>query len=520
MPDDLAKLQNSPKEIDRWKKAQQQLLAGQFRAGLQSYRPLAARHPRVAQLWFELGIGAAGDLEFGEADQAFRRAAELARDDASLLILIGQQYHRMRRLEQARASFEQAVAADPGSIQARISLAEWFERDRRLDEAWQAVEACLARHPRDAQAHYWRALLLHRQRKTTEAAAALRDLIQGNPPDPNVKSSARHLLAVVLDELGDYPGALQWLTEAKMLLRQSANVARLEQDYDRADARRRELLATLTPDSIRRWRSESAESESARSLAMLGGHPRSGTTLLEQILGAHPEVRAFDESEAFVQEIWNQLAPMQAAVPLTAGALNALPPQRRAELRRRYFTSLLREVEGPFAARVLLDKNPSPTASLHLWLRVFPELKIIIALRDPRDVVISCFFQNLAITATNANFLSLDRAARHYADLMDVWLRMRELGGFDWMETRYEDIVGNLETEGRRVTEFLGLKWHSDQAAFHETARRTFVFAPTYNEVTQPVHRRAVGRWEHYTAALAPVLDRLAPYCKAFGYGG
>ena len=61
---------------------------------------------------------------------------------------------------------------------------------------------------------------------------------------------------------------------------------------------------------------------------------------------------------------------------------------------------------------------------------MFPDLKVIIALRDPRDVIISCFFQNLRLNATNANFLSLERTARHYADLMDVWLRMRELGGF------------------------------------------------------------------------------------------
>jgi hypothetical protein len=212
------------------------------------------------------------------------------------------------------------------------------------------------------------------------------------------------------------------------------------------------------------------------------------------------------------------LAPMQSAQALTIPALDSLSSARRAELSRRYFKSLLREAAGEPAAQVLLDKNPSPTASLHLWLRVFPDLKVIIALRDPRDVVLSCLFQNLAVTATNANFLTLERAARHYADLMDVWLRMRELGGFDWIESRYEDVVGDLQAEGCRVTKFLGLSWHPDQARFHENARRKFIFAPTYNEVTRPVHRRAVGRWEHYAEALAPIQERVAPYCRTFGY--
>jgi hypothetical protein len=253
-------------------------------------------------------------------------------------------------------------------------------------------------------------------------------------------------------------------------------------------------------------------------LALLGGHPRSGTTLIEEILGAHPAVRAFDESEAFVGEIGDKLAPPPPAPHLTAGALDSLPVIRRNELRRRYLKSLFREVEGEPAATVLLDKNPAPTAFLHLWLRVFPESKVVIALRDPRDVVISCFFQNLALTPLNANFLSLERAVKHYADLMDTWLRLRELGGFAWLETRYEDVVGNLESEGRRVTEFLGLSWHSDQTASHESARRKLVYSPTYSEVAKPVHDRAVGRWHNYAAALEPLLPRLAAYAKAFGY--
>ena len=436
-----------------------------------------------------------------------------------MLILLGQQYHRLRRLDRAREFFERAVTADPNSVPARLSLAEWFERERRLDEARQCVEECLKRHPKDAQARYFQSLLLHRQKRYAEAESALRDLLRENPKDPNVGISSRHLLGVVLDELGQYAAAIRMLGEAKALVRQCTNTAALERDYDRADGRRRDLLAALKAEDIRRWSEEPRpEGGGSRRLALLGGHPRSGTTLLEQILGAHPGVCAFDESEAFVQEIWNRLAPMQSPTALNARQLNSLPLPRRQELAGRYFKSLLRETNGDGNAQVLLDKNPSPTASLHLWLRIFPDLKVIIALRDPRDVIISCFFQNLAVTATNVNFLGLERAARHYSDLMDVWLRLRELGGFEWIESRYEDVVANLENEGRRVTEFLGLSWHPAQAAFHESARRKFVFAPTYHEVTSPVHQRAVGRWEHYAEALAPVQERLAPYCRAFGY--
>ncbi len=514
----LEKLHRSPQDVARWQKAQQQLIGGRPGPALAGYRDLVKRWPSVAQLWFELGVAAGGDLDFALADQAFRHAMELAPNETSLHILMGQHYHRFRRMDQASACFERAVAADPASAQARNSLATWLERERRLGDAWDCVEACLARHPQDGQARYFRAFLLHRQGRNAEAETAVRDLLKTGLLDPQVKFSSLHLLGVVLDELGQYAEAIRWLGEAKLELRRLTDTAKLERDYDHADRDRRALLASLTPDAIRRWRQEAPGEPRARGLAFLGGHPRSGTTLLEQVLGAHPEIRAFDESEAFVLEVLTPMVPAPASKGLTLETLDSLGAGWRTNLRRRYFKSLLREADGEPNARVLLDKNPSPTTSLPLWLRVFPELKVLIALRDPRDVIVSCYFQNLALTTINVNFLSLERTVKHYADLMDVWLRMRELGGFDWIETRYEDLVENLEAEGRRVTEFLDLAWHPEQANFHASTRQKIVFAPNYESVGQPVHKRAVGRWEHYADALAPLQDRLAPYCRAFGY--
>jgi tetratricopeptide (TPR) repeat protein len=518
MSKDLDALQNSPAHLARWQKAQQDLLQGRPDRALAAYRELLVKFPDMAQLWFELGFAAGKQLDFVQADQACQCAVELASGNVSLLVLLGQQYHWLRRLDRARACFEQAVAADPASIHAQLSLADWYERERRLDDAWECVEACVARQPQDAQVLCVKALLLHRRGQNTEAEILLRDLIQRGSHDLNVKYTSRQQLAVVLDQLGQHAEALKWLGEAKTVLRQSADVAKMEQNYDRAICRRRELLASLTPETIQRWRREGSAMATPHRLAFLGGHPRSGTTLLEQILGAHPGIAAFDEPMAFVEEISEKLAPLNAACGLTLKKLDAFSVPHRADFQRRYFKSLLRDGAGVSAAEVLLDKNPSPTASLHLWLRMFPELKVIIALRNPRDVVISCYFQNLRLNATNANFLSLERTVRHYADLMDVWLRLRELGGFDWIESRYEDVVVNLESEGRRVTEFLGLAWHPQQARFYETTRKKFVFSPTYNDVTKPVHNRAVGRWKFYEDALSPIQEKLAPYCRAFGY--
>jgi tetratricopeptide (TPR) repeat protein len=517
--DDLAKLRRSPHAEAYWQNAQRYLLNGRHAHALASYRNLVQQFPGVAQLWAELGLAAAGALDFALADQASLRAAELASADAVLLVAIGQQYHRLRRLEQACACFQRAVEADPASVHARLSLAAWFERDGRLDEAWECVQSCLAQHPKDGRVLYFRAFLLHRKGLDGEAETALHDLLKTSSLDPNVEYSAKHLLGVVLDALGQYGEAIRWLDKAKKLLRQRPDTAALEKAYDQMDRARRKLLAELTPETLRRWREEAIASPCPHSLAFLGGPPRSGTTLIEQILGAHPEILVFDQPEAFVQELLNTLHPPPPARGLTLKSLNALPASGRTQLIGRYFKNLLRDLEQGPHGRLLLDKNPSLTASLHIWLRLFPQLKVIITLRDPRDIVISCYFQNLPLTAANVNLLNLERTARFYSDCMDVWLRMRELGGFDWLETRYEDGVANLEGVGRRVTEFLGLPWHEAQASYCDTARHKFVHAPGDNEVTQPVYDRAVGRWKHYAEALAPLQAGLAEYCRTFGYG-
>jgi tetratricopeptide (TPR) repeat protein len=514
----LAQLERTPRDVARWQKAQQKLLGGQHGPALAAYRELVRRYPAVPELWFELGNAASGELDFAQANLAYRRVLELAPRKASLLCTIGQQYQGLRQLDDARDCYERAVSVDPDSVDARINLAVWFEKERRLDEAWECVGACLARHPRDDQARYFRAFLLHRKKRDAEAETALRDLIKDGPQYPYVKYASRHLLGVVLDQLGQYSESMRWLVEAKALVRTITDTTQLERGYDEADRRRRALLAVLKPEMIRRWREEPPASLGRYQTAFLGGHPRSGTTLLEQILDAHPEVVAFDEPVAFNQEITSHINLSMQGGEVQLNTLDTLPTPQRAEMRQRYIKSLLREAEGEPDARILLDKNPSPTMSLNVWLRVFPELKVIIALRDPRDVVISCFFLNIMLNSTNVNFLSLERTAKHYGDLMDAWLRMRELGGFDWIESRYEDVVANLEAEGKRVTEFLGLSWHPDQARSHETARRKFLFAPTYHDVTQPVYKRAVGRWERYAEALEPIQCRLAPYCRAFGY--
>jgi tetratricopeptide (TPR) repeat protein len=517
--DALTKIQRSPKGMAGWQQAKQYLNTGRSDLALAGYRDLVQHFPDVPLLWAELGLAAAGDLEFALADQAYQRALELAPADASLLVFISGQYYSLRRMDQVLACLKRAVEAEPSSANVRLALGAWLERSRRLDEAWECAETCLKQNSKDAQALFFKAFLLHRKGLDSEAETVLRDLLKCNPLLPlDQQSNANYLLAEVLDALGQYAGALTCLDKAKTLRYRLEDTARREQFYANMDRARRAALAELTPATLRRWREEASDSPCPHPLACLAGAPRSGTTLLEQILGAHPGILVVDEPPSFMKEVVDKILPPPQARLLTVKSLDDLTAAGRAQLIGRYFKNLLHETDENPGDRLLLDKNPLATVWLHVWLRLFPLSKVVMALRDPRDVIISCYFQNWPLSWATITCLNLERTARFYADRMDAWLRMRELGGFDWIETRYEDVVANVEGEGRRVTNFLGLPWHEAQATYYETAFRRFVHSPTYNEVTQPVHNRAVGRWKHYAGAVAPLQAGLEPYLRAFGY--
>ncbi len=269
------------------------------------------------------------------------------------------------------------------------------------------------------------------------------------------------------------------------------------------------MLRATPTNILRLWTQIYAEDQSGGvvRLALLGGHPRSGTTLLEQILGVQSDVAAFDEPATFVNLIYPHLNKTRQSTAVV-----------RRMLRKTYIGGLQNQPNAKSEGKLLLDKNPSLTLFLPALLQLFPELRVIIALRDPRDVALSCYFVNIPITNANATFLSFEGIAKHYSALMETWLLVRQWEGFDWLESRYEDTVADVEKEGKRVTAFLGLPWQQKQALFYESANRSRLYSPTHSEVTKPIYRHSVERWRAYEKYLAPILPALAPYCRAFGY--
>ena len=253
-------------------------------------------------------------------------------------------------------------------------------------------------------------------------------------------------------------------------------------------------------------------------MAVLASFPRSGTTLLEQVLDSHPGLVSSDEREAFGRDIFPAIWRTEQTPLPTAQALDNAPPERLAAQRERYLAYMEAALNEPIGDRIHLDKNPTLTLLIPGMVRLFPETKLLIALRDPRDVILSCFMQYLPLNTNSVCFLTLERTARRYAHDMGIWRRFREIACTPWIEVRYEDCVTHLEREARRALEFLGLPWDPQVLQDRERLKSKAVASPTYEAVSQPLYTSAIGRWKNYRKYLEPCLEILQPSIDAFGY--
>lgn len=374
-----------------------------------------------------------------------------------------------------------------------------------MDEAREAVNKTLALDGHNEAARYLAAHLDRRENKLSKAEQELRGLLAGAPRDPQLVIFSHFELARILDRTERFDEAMTELAEAKRVAATTFDTEASMRKYQTRAERTLSKTKLLPRNILEVWsKSFPAESRTpAPGVAFLGGHPRSGTTLLERILDAHPAIVAGDETLAFasISQLIDITAPEMAV-----GGLNFL--------RQRYLKNMAQACPLPGPGGVILDKNPAATSYLPAFLRAFPELRVLIALRDPRDVLVSSYFESLR----NVSHFTFAGLAEHYRSIMDVWLMVREWAGLAWLETRYEDTVADVAKEGARVTEFLGLAWHENQGRFHESNAQKPVMSSNYSVVTQPVYKRAVGRWRVYEKYLAPALPVLEPYCKMFGY--
>ncbi len=278
-------------------------------------------------------------------------------------------------------------------------------------------------------------------------------------------------------------------------------------------------FGAITAEHFQRWSTQGKEFKPiGNGLALLTSHPRSGTTLLEQVIDSHQGLISADELQILTQMVY---VPLFRGKPRTTNAVQALDKITTEEIkkvRHDYGTSMEGALRESIGNRILLDKNPAMTGLLPMIGRVFPEMKIVFALRDPRDVVISCFMQRLPLNPVSVHYLQLEDTAKEYAVTMRNWLKIREMLKNPWIEVRYEDMVTDMQHQAKQILSFLELPWDDTVLSYHQRAKEKHVHSPTYEAVTKPVYTTSIGRWRNYAKWLEPYADILQPFVEAFGY--
>ena len=475
------------------------------------FRSLCTREPHEPVWQLDLAALLITLIRYEEAAEALGVAAHYGAGNPDTLRQVALCYFSMYRSGEAKRILSPAAAQ--GHLPSVLGLMQVMERQGQLEETLELLEQTLRRHPGHGELLLLRAQVLVRQGQLEKAELAAQTLLKAGLP-LLLNAKAGYLLAGLLDRSGRHPEAVELLLQVKQALRAQPGIAPLQKQYRNRMTLARELVSAFSAAQWDSWRREAAENPLPFRPALLCGHPRSGTTLLEAQIERLENVLSFDETGAF-----DGGALSSAGLVGRVNLMRSLRPNGDAPAMsaRSHYARSISSLHGgpPVGEPLVVDKNPSQLVNLPLWLRVMPEVRILLALRDPRDVVVSSYFFDLPPNVTGVQFLDWESTARHYSSLMDLWQQMKEkLPAACWLESRYEDLVAEPGKETSRVAGFLGLS-PTTKAPGNDSAT---LHSPNYATVQLPVHARSIGRWHHFEAQLETSKKWLQPFLQAFSY--
>ncbi|MGB1258952.1 MAG: tetratricopeptide repeat-containing sulfotransferase family protein, partial [Akkermansiaceae bacterium] len=486
---------------------------------LEMWRRLALREPQNLR---SLGMAARAFGERYRYEKCLKLLDKIERLDPESPLV-----HRTRAevfeaaglLEKVTPAYQKALRLANGDESLIVSLAHQYERGQKLDEALDLLSRVDENSRYAPRAQLIQARVLNRMKERTSTKDLLGKLINQLPGEDDIRLEAMGDLTLIHDREGNYDEAFRLIGETKKI--HLGRCASQKAASDHATRRFAELVDSMSADDVSRWNSESLADGNRRedlTPALLAGFPRSGTTLMEQVLNAHPSVVSSEEVDLLAREILPAMhGKLGADVPLLQ-VLNEIKASSIRKNRGRIWKVFETMAGESFSGKTHVDKNPAYNLLIPFYLRLFPELKLLIAVRDPRDVLLSCYLRYLPLNPVSVTFLTLESTAHRYALDMTAWLKFSDMIPNPWVEIRYEDMVENMEREARKICQTLGVDWHDDILRYREKLQDKRVHSPTYADVKKPIYKRSLNRWKNYEKHLEPQFDTLAPFVEAFGY--
>jgi tetratricopeptide (TPR) repeat protein len=463
--------------------AQAAIKVGNLGAAEQACAAFLEANPASAEGWVTMGRVRANRGRFDAAEEAFVKAERIRPLDPQLALARGHLLVRLGRDEEAIARFRNAARAMPREDEPKVMIAAC---ERRLGRPKVALEI-LAKLPRSATASSiagWAHLDLGQAK---EAEALLRPFIT-MPVSPVARSQLLHLLGQSYEKLGRFEDALKQYAASKAAIAQPFDMAvYLDRVHRLRDCFTKERLPALAKSSVQ-----------SQIPVFIAAMPRSGTTLLERIIAAHPLASGAGETQA----LRNQVLEFHRTDSVAAliEALPTLTSRQLSEMAGKYLDAVT--AFGPEARRIA-DKHLDNWIFLGFYSRVFPAARAIHIRRDPLDAGISCFERLTPLAVPWSSRLeTIGRLLRECDRLMEFWKQNLEI---PILTVEYEELVRHPEAQTRRVIEFIGLPWDEACLAHHAGDKDKRLRPPptlASEQAAKPIHDGSIGRGARFGAAL------------------
>jgi tetratricopeptide (TPR) repeat protein len=468
---------------------------GKLEQALAHLEQAIARRPDFAEAYYNLGNVLKDQGKLQQAAVQFERAVALKPGLFQAHNNLGSILRGQGKLDQATACFSRALAINPHYPDAHNNLGKVLEEEGKFDEAVVCYEQALSLWPDHAEAHYNRANL-----KTFRAHDADLAALEAIAADPNRLPAGKMVyihfaLGKALEDVGDYPRAFEQWILGNALKRREVN-------FDEAAYQQTcQLVADVFDASL--FDRFAAAGDSSSTPIFVLGMPRSGSTLVEQILASHPQVQAAGELENLerVVKTVGDSTGRPVPYPTWIAALDA-------NILRRLGQAYLASLPTPPAGKTrIVDKAPSNFLRVGLIRLILPGARIVHTVRGPVDTCVSCFSRLFNDLPFSYDLAELGRYYRGYYELMAHWRSVLPAGTM--LDVAYEDVLDNLEQQVRQLIDFCGLPWDNRCLSFHETSRP--IATSSNVQVRRPLYRSSLDRWRRYEAYLSPLLAELEP---------
>jgi tetratricopeptide (TPR) repeat protein len=462
---------------------------GKFNEAIACFRQALALKPDYAEMHGSLGLALHAQNRIEEAIESYCRAIELKPEDVETYKNMGSALRVQGRLERALEYYRKALAFQPDNADTHVGLANVHMDMGQFETARSELSRALEIQPRHPLA--WSILPSLRKMTLDDSdwlGEALGLVSRSSPaPSPHEASMLQFAIGKYYDDTKQYDLAFAAYHQGHELRRHETKT------LDRAGLTRLvdTLVSVYTTDETNRQREGASQSERP---VLVVGMPRSGTSLIEQIIASHPNASGAGELR-----FWGLQAKVNRGAVLSAN----FGPELIAGIAAEY-EQLLQGCSNK-AVRIV-DKMPGNFTWLGLIHAVFPQARIIHTQRNPIDTCLSIYFQNFRFPFSYAS--GLDDMAyyyREYARLMRHWRSVLPADRF--LEVPYEALVDDQETWSRRMIEFIGLEWDERCLDFHETKRK--VGTSSNWQVRQKIYRTSKARWKNYEKHLGPLRDLL-----------